>query len=180
MLGTNHVDTSPIAAAFLGETCSAASSIVVWDPRTRTSVHLKLVTRFRSIQKRTLLPSISLSQGFVQTRYQNLQTPHPRQAAPSPSPPANMSYIPGLTLPSTIFTNAPVSILLPLGLGMGVGLVSQPGSSKPKSTGDRPAREIGSFKATEDRYTKLKTPLPPSSVALRSGLDRAVPVDGIC
>ena len=69
-----------------------------------------------------------------------------------------MSYIPSLTLPASIFNNAPISILLPLGLGMGSGLISQPGKSVPKSTSEPTAKDRGSWKQTQDRYMALKQP----------------------
>lgn len=69
-----------------------------------------------------------------------------------------MSYIPGLTLPSQIFASAPISILLPVTLGMASGLVSQPGASKPKSTTEPAASEAGTWKPTQERYMKLKQP----------------------
>jgi translocator protein len=69
-----------------------------------------------------------------------------------------MSYTPGLTLPASIFNNAPVSILLPLGLGMGSGLIAQPGKSVPKSTSEPAAKDRGSWKPTQDRYMALKQP----------------------
>lgn len=69
-----------------------------------------------------------------------------------------MSYIPGLTLPSSIFQSAPISILLPLGLGMASGLIAQPGAAKPKSTEEKAAKEAGTWKPTQERYMKLEQP----------------------
>ncbi|KAI1612167.1 benzodiazapine receptor [Exophiala viscosa] len=69
-----------------------------------------------------------------------------------------MAYVPGLTLPSSIFSNAPVSILLPLGLGLGSGLVSQPGRLKPKNFSDERAKERGKFRSTQEQYVALKQP----------------------
>lgn len=69
-----------------------------------------------------------------------------------------MSYIPGLTLPASVFNNAPISILLPLSLGIGVGFVSQPGKSTPKTTSDEPAKYRGTWNQTQDRYQALKQP----------------------
>ena len=70
-----------------------------------------------------------------------------------------MSYHPSITLPSSIFTSAPIAILLPLGLGMGSGLVSQPGSSKPKTTSDAASVDRGTFRdPTQERYMALKQP----------------------
>ncbi|KAL6250654.1 hypothetical protein RBB50_002956 [Rhinocladiella similis] len=69
-----------------------------------------------------------------------------------------MSYIPGLTLPSSVFSNAPISILLPLGLGLGSGLISQPGRIRPKTFSDPSAKEMGKFRTTEEQYKALKQP----------------------
>lgn len=69
-----------------------------------------------------------------------------------------MSYIPSLTLPASIFSSAPISILLPLGLGMGSGLISQPGAARPKSRSDRTASDRGTWKPTQERYMALKQP----------------------
>jgi len=69
-----------------------------------------------------------------------------------------MAYVPGLTLPASIFANAPVSILLPLGLGLGSGLVSQPGRIKPKKFSDAAAKELGKFRDTHEHYIALKQP----------------------
>ncbi|RMD39421.1 hypothetical protein DV735_g5709, partial [Chaetothyriales sp. CBS 134920] len=69
-----------------------------------------------------------------------------------------MSYVPGLTLPTSVFKNAPVSILLPLTLGLGSGLISQPGKSVPKSGADVASTERGTWKPIQERYTALKLP----------------------
>lgn len=69
-----------------------------------------------------------------------------------------MSYIPGLTLPASVFSSAPIATLLPLGLGLGSGLVSQPGKSTPKSTSDPAATDRGTWKPTQERYMALKQP----------------------
>ncbi|KIW21299.1 hypothetical protein PV08_01879 [Exophiala spinifera] len=69
-----------------------------------------------------------------------------------------MSYIPGLTLPSSVFSNAPISILLPLGLGLGSGLISQPGRMRPKTFSDPSAQARGKFRTTEEQYKALKQP----------------------
>lgn len=69
-----------------------------------------------------------------------------------------MSYIPGLTLPASIFSSAPVCILLPLGLGMGSGLIAQPGAARPKSRTDAAATDRGTWKPTQERYMALKQP----------------------
>lgn len=70
-----------------------------------------------------------------------------------------MSYIPGLTLPTTFFTSAPLAILLPLGLGMGSGLISQPGASKPKTTSEPSAGYRGTWRdPTQERYMALRQP----------------------
>lgn len=69
-----------------------------------------------------------------------------------------MSYIPSITLPSSIFTSAPISILLPIGLGICSGLISQPGSSKPKGPTDEAASTRGTFRSTQERYLALKQP----------------------
>ncbi|KAK6380458.1 hypothetical protein LTS17_005648 [Exophiala oligosperma] len=69
-----------------------------------------------------------------------------------------MSYIPGLTLPSSVFSNAPISILLPLGLGLGSGLISQPGRMRPKTFSDPSAKEMGKFRTVEEQYKALKQP----------------------
>ena len=69
-----------------------------------------------------------------------------------------MSYIPGLTLPASIFQSPAISILLPLGLGMASGLIAQPGASKPKSTEEGAAKEAGTWKPTQERYMKLEQP----------------------
>ncbi|KAK4941703.1 hypothetical protein LTR10_018442 [Elasticomyces elasticus] len=69
-----------------------------------------------------------------------------------------MAYVPGLTLPSSIFSNAPVSILLPLGLGLGAGLISQPGKLNPKNFSDKTAKERGKFRSTQEQYVALKQP----------------------
>ena len=58
----------------------------------------------------------------------------------------------------TIFSNAPISILLPLGLGLGSGLVSQPGRLQPKKFSDRAAQERGTFRSSEEQYLALKQP----------------------
>lgn len=72
--------------------------------------------------------------------------------------PISMAYVPGLTLPASIFSNTPISILLPLGLGLGSGLVSQPGRLKPKKFSDHAAKERGTFRSTEEQYLALKQP----------------------
>jgi len=69
-----------------------------------------------------------------------------------------MAYVPGLTLPASIFSNAPISILLPLGLGLGAGLISQPGKMKPKKLSDPAAKERGTFRDTKEQYMALKQP----------------------
>ena len=69
-----------------------------------------------------------------------------------------MAYVPGLTLPASIFSNTPISILLPLGLGLGSGLVSQPGKFKPKDFSDAAAKERGTFRSTQEQYLALKQP----------------------
>jgi benzodiazapine receptor len=69
-----------------------------------------------------------------------------------------MSYVPGLTLPASIFSNAPISILLPLGLGLGSGFVSQPGRFGPKKLSDPAAKELGTFRSTQEQYRALKQP----------------------
>lgn len=69
-----------------------------------------------------------------------------------------MSYIPGLTLPASVFSSAPVSILLPLGLGMGSGLIAQPGAARPKSRTDTASSDRGTWKPTQERYMALKQP----------------------
>ncbi|KIV92182.1 hypothetical protein PV10_06642 [Exophiala mesophila] len=70
-----------------------------------------------------------------------------------------MAYVPGLTLPASIFSNAPISILLPLGLGLGSGLVSQPGRTiRPKRFSDAAAKERGTFRSTQEQYMALKQP----------------------
>lgn len=69
-----------------------------------------------------------------------------------------MAYVPGLTLPASIFSNTPISILLPLGLGLGSGLVSQPGKLRPKKFSDSAAQERGKFRSTEEQYLALKQP----------------------
>ncbi|RMZ85230.1 hypothetical protein DV738_g195, partial [Chaetothyriales sp. CBS 135597] len=69
-----------------------------------------------------------------------------------------MSYIPGLTLPASVFNSAPISILLPLTLGLGSGLVSQPGKSVPKSGSDAISTQRGTWKPIQERYAALKLP----------------------
>jgi benzodiazapine receptor len=69
-----------------------------------------------------------------------------------------MAYVPGLTLPATIFSNAPVSILLPLGLGLGSGLLSQPGKMVPKRFTEPAAKELGKFRSPQEQYKALKQP----------------------
>jgi len=70
-----------------------------------------------------------------------------------------MAYVPGLTLPASVFSNAPVSILLPLGLGLASGFVSQPGNRfKPKKFSDPAAKELGTFRHTQEQYLALKQP----------------------
>ncbi|RMZ88140.1 hypothetical protein DV736_g4638, partial [Chaetothyriales sp. CBS 134916] len=69
-----------------------------------------------------------------------------------------MSYIPGLTLPASVFNSAPASILLPLTLGLGSGLLSQPGRSVPKSGSDTAATDRGTWKPRQERYSALKLP----------------------
>ncbi|RMZ78047.1 hypothetical protein DV737_g4011, partial [Chaetothyriales sp. CBS 132003] len=69
-----------------------------------------------------------------------------------------MSYIPGLTLPASVFNSAPASILLPLTLGLGSGLISQPGRSVPKSGSDAAAAHRGTWKPIQERYKALKLP----------------------
>ncbi|EXJ88589.1 hypothetical protein A1O1_05519 [Capronia coronata CBS 617.96] len=69
-----------------------------------------------------------------------------------------MAYVPGLTLPAAVFSNAPAAILLPLGLGLGAGLVSQPGKATPKKLSDPAAKELGKFRSAEEHYMALKQP----------------------
>ncbi|EXJ77976.1 hypothetical protein A1O3_09135 [Capronia epimyces CBS 606.96] len=69
-----------------------------------------------------------------------------------------MAYVPGLTFPASIFSSAPASILLPLGLGLGAGLISQPGKVTPKKFSDAAAKERGKFRSTEEQYVALKQP----------------------
>lgn len=70
-----------------------------------------------------------------------------------------MSYIPSITLPAAVFNSAPISILLPVGLGLGQGLLSQPGRSRPKSLSDEPNPERGRFRRdVEARYLAIKQP----------------------
>ncbi|KIX01383.1 uncharacterized protein Z518_09108 [Rhinocladiella mackenziei CBS 650.93] len=69
-----------------------------------------------------------------------------------------MAYVPGLTLPASIFSSAPVSILLPLGLGLGSGLVSQPGKMTLKNFSDPAAKERGKFRTAQEQYMVLKHP----------------------
>jgi translocator protein len=69
-----------------------------------------------------------------------------------------MSYIPSLTLPPSILSSAPISTLLPLGLGLGSGLISQPGKFAPKSTSDPAAKERGTFRNVQEQYMALKQP----------------------
>jgi len=69
-----------------------------------------------------------------------------------------MAYVPGLTLPASVFSNAPVSILLPLGLGLGSGLISQPGRMSLKKFSDAAAQERGKFRNTQEQYKALKQP----------------------
>ena len=69
-----------------------------------------------------------------------------------------MAYVPGLTLPASIFSNAPISILLPLGLGLGSGFVSQPGKFKPKQFSDPAAKERGTFRTVDEQYLAMKQP----------------------
>lgn len=73
--------------------------------------------------------------------------------------PPTMSYIPSITLPAAIFERAPVSILLPVALGLGQGLLSQPGSSKPKKIEDKPNPERSTFRSdVQTQYKALKQP----------------------
>lgn len=70
-----------------------------------------------------------------------------------------MSYIPSLTLPAAVFNSPAISILLPVTLGLGQGLLSQPGSSKPKSTSDTPNPDRKTFrKDVQRKYAALKQP----------------------
>ncbi|KAJ9615011.1 hypothetical protein H2200_001085 [Cladophialophora chaetospira] len=70
-----------------------------------------------------------------------------------------MAYVPGLTLPTSVFSNAPVSILLPLGLGLSAGFISQPGNRlRPKKFSDPAAKERGTFRTTQEQYLALKQP----------------------
>lgn len=70
-----------------------------------------------------------------------------------------MSYIPSLTLPAAVFNNPAVSILLPVGLGLGQGLLSQPGKSTPKSPSDAPNPERRTFRHdVQSKYKALKQP----------------------
>jgi benzodiazapine receptor len=72
-----------------------------------------------------------------------------------------MSYIPSLTLPSNLFASPYASLALPLTLGIGSGLISQPGSSAPKSTADGPSPDRKTYfsnESTKKKYTGLKQP----------------------
>lgn len=71
----------------------------------------------------------------------------------------DMSYIPSLTLPAAVFNSPAISILLPVGLGLGQGLLSQPGKSTPKSTSDAPNPERKTFrKDVQTKYKAIKQP----------------------
>lgn len=70
-----------------------------------------------------------------------------------------MSYIPSLTLPEAIFNSPALSILLPVTLGLGQGLLSQPGGNKLKSISDAPNPDRKTFrKDVQRKYAALKQP----------------------
>lgn len=72
-----------------------------------------------------------------------------------------MSYIPSLTLPSMVFQSTPISILLPSTLGLLSGLVSQPGSSKPKSPSDETHPDRNTYSSRDGiqkKYKELRQP----------------------
>lgn len=71
-----------------------------------------------------------------------------------------MSYIPSLTLPAAVFNSPAISILIPVGLGLVVGFVSQPGrSSGPKKISDAPNPERRTFKKdVKAQYKAMKQP----------------------
>lgn len=70
-----------------------------------------------------------------------------------------MSYIPYLTLPASIFNSPAISILLPVTLGLGQGLLSQPGKSTPKTPSDPPDPRRRTFNDTvQQKYSVLKQP----------------------
>lgn len=73
-----------------------------------------------------------------------------------------MSYIPSLTLPSFIFRSPALSILLPVTLGVGQGLLSQPGGAKPKNTSAPPNPQRRTYYPSKDdvelKYEAMKQP----------------------
>lgn len=72
-----------------------------------------------------------------------------------------MSYIPSLTLPSSLFASPYASLALPLVLGVGSGLVSQPGSSAPKTAADGPSPDRKTYLSNDSikkKYAALKQP----------------------
>lgn len=70
-----------------------------------------------------------------------------------------MSYIPYLTLPDAVFKSPAISILLPVGIGMGQGLLSQPGKNTPKTTADAPNPTRKTFNQdVEEKYKAMKHP----------------------
>ncbi|KAF7845958.1 hypothetical protein BT93_L5815 [Corymbia citriodora subsp. variegata] len=70
-----------------------------------------------------------------------------------------MSYIPSLTLPSSIFNSPALSILLPVTLGLGTGFLSQPGKNTPKSPSDTTNPDRQTFRdSTQKKYASLRQP----------------------
>lgn len=74
-----------------------------------------------------------------------------------------MSYIPSLTLPASVFNSPAISILIPVTLGLGQGLLSQPGSSKPKTPSEAPNPERRTYYSipqdeVEAKYAAMKQP----------------------
>lgn len=72
-----------------------------------------------------------------------------------------MAYFPSITLPSSIFNNQALSILLPVGLGLGSGLLSQPGKKSPKTPSDEPNPDRKTWRTANDvpsKYAALKQP----------------------
>lgn len=70
-----------------------------------------------------------------------------------------MSYIPSLTLPAAVFNSPAISILLPVTLGLGQGLLSQPGGKKPKTTSDAPHPDRQTFnQSVQRKYAVIKQP----------------------
>lgn len=70
-----------------------------------------------------------------------------------------MSYIPYLTLPAAVFNSPAISILIPVGFGLGQGLLSQPGKNTPKTTSDAPDPRRRTFnQEVERKYMSIRQP----------------------